>query len=487
MADPTGFLKHKRALPTRRPVPRAPARTGTRSTSRSRTSRPADPGHPVHGLRHPVLPQRLPARQPDPGVERPGLPRPLARRHRPAARHQQLPGVHRPAVPGAVRGGLRARHQRRPGHHQAGRGRDHRPGLGRGLGRAGAADRAHRQAGRGRRQRARPVWPRPSSSPGPATRRGLRARRPHRRAAALRHPRVQDGEAGARPPAGPDGGRGHRVSSPSADVGVDIDGRGAAGDRSTPSCSPAGSTAGRDLPVPGRELDGHPPRDGVPPAVQPGAGGRPGGRRRSSPPASTSSSSAAATPAPTAWAPRTGRARRRSHQLEILPRPPDQRAESTPWPTWPLMFRASSAHEEGGERLFSVTTTEFVGDDDGHVTGAAGPRGGEPRWSTAGPLREIDGTDLELPCELVLLAMGFTGPSAGPCWTSSASSSTPAATSPGRDWADQRAGRVRLRRHGSGPVPDRLGHRRGPGRRRGGRPPAHGSHPAAVTPHALST
>ena len=55
------------------------------------------------------------------------------------------------------------------------------------------------------------------------------------------------------------------------------------------------------------------------------------------------------------------------HQFEILPRPPDSRAESTPWPTWPLMFRTSSAHEEGGERVFSVNTECFLGDDDGNV------------------------------------------------------------------------------------------------------------------------
>ena len=131
---PPGFLKWARETPD--PPARAGAAeaTGRRSTSPSRAESLQHAGRPVHGLRHPVLQQRLPARQPHPGLERPRLPRPLARRHRAPPRHQQLPRVHRPAVPGAVRGGLRARHQRRPGHHQAGRGRDHRPGLGRGLG-----------------------------------------------------------------------------------------------------------------------------------------------------------------------------------------------------------------------------------------------------------------------------------------------------------------------------------------------------------------
>ena len=91
---------------------------------------PPGPGQPLHGLRHPLLQPGLPAGQPHPGLERPRLPGPLARGHRPPPRHQQLPRVHRAAVPGPVRGGVRARHQRGPGHHQAGRGQHHRRGLG---------------------------------------------------------------------------------------------------------------------------------------------------------------------------------------------------------------------------------------------------------------------------------------------------------------------------------------------------------------------
>ena len=62
------------------------------------------------------------------------------------------------------------------------------------------------------------------------------------------------------------------------------------------------------------------------------------------------------------------------HQFEIMPRPPETRADSTPWPVYPLMFRVSSAHEEGGERVYSVNTEEFIGRD-GRVTGAARARG----------------------------------------------------------------------------------------------------------------
>ena len=159
-------------------------------------------GRALHGLRHSLLPQGLPAREHHPRLERPGLPRPLAGGDRPAARDQQLPGVHRPRLPGAVRRGLRPRHQRRPGHHQADREADRRPRLRGGLGRA-AACRAQRT---GKTRRGRRLGPgRPGRARSSSTRAGhrvdgLRARRPHRRPAALRHPRLQAGEAPRRPP-----------------------------------------------------------------------------------------------------------------------------------------------------------------------------------------------------------------------------------------------------------------------------------------------
>ena len=114
VADPTGFLRVAKVEAPKRPVdervgdwrevyepqdPQGPRRRGL----------PASPA--LHGLRNSVLPLRnrgLPAGQPDPGMERPGAPRSLGRRQRAPARHQQLPGVHRQAVPGPVRGGLRA-------------------------------------------------------------------------------------------------------------------------------------------------------------------------------------------------------------------------------------------------------------------------------------------------------------------------------------------------------------------------------------------
>jgi len=94
------------------------------------------------------------------------------------------------------------------------------------------------------------------------------------------------------------------------------------------------------------------------------------------------------------------------HQFEILPRPPDTRAVNNPWPTYSNVFRVSSAHEEGGERVYSVNTECFLGDDDGNVRAL---RAHEVQFAE-GKFAKIEGTDFELPCELVLLAMGFVGP-----------------------------------------------------------------------------
>jgi glutamate synthase (NADPH) small chain len=96
-------------------------------------------------------------------------------------------------------------------------------------------------------------------------------------------------------------------------------------------------------------------------------------------------------------------------QLEIMPRPPDQRPDSEPWPTYPLIYRVSSAHEEGGERVYAVSTQEFLGDETGRVRAL--------RLIEAEPdgrgFRPLPGTERELRCDLVLLAMGFTGAERG--------------------------------------------------------------------------
>ncbi|MGH7350486.1 MAG: glutamate synthase subunit beta, partial [Candidatus Rokuibacteriota bacterium] len=98
------------------------------------------------------------------------------------------------------------------------------------------------------------------------------------------------------------------------------------------------------------------------------------------------------------------------HQLEILPRPPDTRAADNPWPQWPNIYRVSSAHAEGGERLYSVSTVRFVGDDRGRVKALEVARVQLEREAGRLVFQEIPDSTFVLPCELVLLAMGFVGP-----------------------------------------------------------------------------
>ena len=100
-------------------------------------------------------------------------------------------------------------------------------------------------------------------------------------------------------------------------------------------------------------------------------------------------------------------------QLEILPRPPDRRPGSQPWPTYPMIFRTSSAHEEGGERVYAVSTREFVGDETGRVRAL---RLVEVDLAD-GRMTPRPGTEREVRCDLVLLAMGFTGAEDGPLLT----------------------------------------------------------------------
>ena len=96
-------------------------------------------------------------------------------------------------------------------------------------------------------------------------------------------------------------------------------------------------------------------------------------------------------------------------QLEIMPRPPDMRAGTNPWPQWSMVYRTSSAHEEGGERVFSVNTDRFLADDHGNVRALVL---NEVVFNN-GRFEIIEGTERELPCDLVLLALGFVGPEKG--------------------------------------------------------------------------
>ena len=101
-------------------------------------------------------------------------------------------------------------------------------------------------------------------------------------------------------------------------------------------------------------------------------------------------------------------------QLELLPMPPMERAEDNTWPQWPNIFRVSPAHEEGGERLYAVSTQRFVGDEHNRVRALQGVRVEAARRDGRITFESVAGTEFEIPAELVLLAMGFVGPERGP-------------------------------------------------------------------------
>ncbi|ADR22502.1 dihydropyrimidine dehydrogenase subunit A [Marivirga tractuosa] len=97
-------------------------------------------------------------------------------------------------------------------------------------------------------------------------------------------------------------------------------------------------------------------------------------------------------------------------QLELMPKPPQNRGESDPWPLWPMTLRTSSSHEEGGERKWGVLTKEFKGNEKGQLTHITLV---DIEWVNQGGrqnMQEIQGTERDVPCELALLAIGFTQP-----------------------------------------------------------------------------
>ena len=96
------------------------------------------------------------------------------------------------------------------------------------------------------------------------------------------------------------------------------------------------------------------------------------------------------------------------HQIEIMPKPPEQRAASTPWPLWPLQLRTETSHEEGGIRDWAINSIQFTGDAEGNVKQVHAVRVGPPPTFEA-----IAGTEFTLDVDLVLLAMGFLGPVRG--------------------------------------------------------------------------
>lgn len=165
-----------------------------------------------------------------------------------------------------------------------------------------------------------------------------------------------------------------------------------------------GSTIGRDLPIPGRELDGiHQAMEFLPQANRVQLGDEVSGQ------ITAKRKKVVIIGGGDTGADCLGTSLRQGaeivHQFEIMPKPPHERAESTPWPTYPLMYRVSSAHEEGGERVFSVNTEAFVGEN-GTVTALKA----HEVAMRDGRFEKVEGSDFELECDLVLLAMGFVGP-----------------------------------------------------------------------------
>jgi len=100
--------------------------------------------------------------------------------------------------------------------------------------------------------------------------------------------------------------------------------------------------------------------------------------------------------------------------FELLPQPPLQRASDNPWPEWPRIFRTASSHEEGGQRIYSVQTKRLIGDETGRVTAIEAVHVSWQR-DAQGRMRmeEVPDSSFTLPCDLVLLAMGFTGAERG--------------------------------------------------------------------------
>ena len=166
-----------------------------------------------------------------------------------------------------------------------------------------------------------------------------------------------------------------------------------------------GSTVGRDLPVPGRELNGiHQAMEFLPQANRVALGTEVENQITAKDKHVVIIGGGDTGADCLGTAIRQGAASIR--QLEIMPTPPEDRPEHQPWPTYPMIYRVSSAHEESGERVYAVSTSEFRGDEDGNVKSLVMSE----VVFEAGKLTPVEGTEQEIPADLVLLAMGFTGP-----------------------------------------------------------------------------
>ena len=174
-----------------------------------------------------------------------------------------------------------------------------------------------------------------------------------------------------------------------------------------------GATAWRDLPIPGRDLAGvHQAMEYLPGAnrVQQGD--------LAEPPITAAGKEVVIIGGGDTGADCLGTAHRqgaeRVVQFEIMPRPPDSRPGANPWPTWPVIYRVSSAHEEGGEREYAINTVAFVGDGSGNLAGLRTVRVTQAFADGRMSFEPVAGSEQEWPAQLALLALGFTGPERGP-------------------------------------------------------------------------
>ena len=191
------------------------------------------------------------------------------------------------------------------------------------------------------------------------------------------------------------------------DVGGDLTGK-ALRDRYDAVVLAVGATVPRDLPVPGRELDGViQAMEFLPPANRVALGEEVENQ------VVATGKDVIVIGGGDTGADCIGTAHRQGARsvtsLEIMPRPGEDRPGGQPWPTYPMLFRVAGAHEEGGERVYAVSTKDILGDESGRVRALslveveAGDKG----------FVEVEGTEREIPAQLVLLAMGFLGPETG--------------------------------------------------------------------------
>jgi glutamate synthase (NADPH/NADH) small chain len=167
-----------------------------------------------------------------------------------------------------------------------------------------------------------------------------------------------------------------------------------------------GATAWRDIDVPGRHFEGiHQAMEYLPWGNKQGLGELPG-----EPPINAAGKNVVILGGGDTGADCLGTAIRQGAksitQLEIMPRPTEERPSSQPWPTYPMIYRVASAHEEGGERLYSLSTEEFVGNTEGKLTGI---KVSEVKF-VDGKFQPVEGSSQIIECDLVFLAMGFVGP-----------------------------------------------------------------------------